>query len=142
MSMPIEYVYNTKFKLANETKVSFWLNQVVVSENYVLGDLTYAFFNDEDLKEINIKFLNHDFYTDVISFNDTRNQIIAGNIAISVDRVVENAKLFDVSFDDELRRVMVHGLLHFAGFNDKTKTDKLIMTQTENLKTQMFHVKQ
>ena len=142
MSMPIEYVYNTKFKLANETKVSFWLNQVVVSENYVLGDLTYAFFNDEDLKEINIKFLNHDFYTDVISFNDTRNQIIGGNIAISVDRVVENAKLFDVSFDDELRRVMVHGLLHFVGFNDKTKSDKLIMTQTENLKTQMFHVKQ
>ena len=140
--MPIEYVYNTKFKLANETKVSFWLNQVVVSENYVLGDLTYAFFNDEDLKEINIKFLNHDFYTDVISFNDTSSQTIGGNIAISVDRVVENAKLFGVSFDDELRRVMVHGLLHFVGFNDKTKTDKLIMTQTENLKTQMFHVKQ
>ena len=140
--MPIEYVYNTKFKLANETNISFWLNQVVVSENYILGNLTYAFFNDKDLKEMNIKFLKHDFYTDVISFNDSNNHLIGGNIAISIDRVVENAKLFDVSFDDELRRVMVHGLLHFIGFNDKTKTEKCRMVEAENLKLQMFHVEQ
>lgn len=140
--MPIDYVYNTEFKLINEMKVSFWLNRVVVSEGRVLGELTYAFFNDKELKEMNIKFLNHDYYTDVISFNDSFNKTLAGNIAISVDRVIENSKIFKVSFDEELRRVMVHGLLHFAGFNDKTKLDKLKMKEAENLKMQMFHVEQ
>lgn len=140
--MPIDYVYNTEFKLINEMKVSFWLNRVVVSEGRVLGELTYAFFNDKELKEMNIKFLNHDYYTDVISFNDSFNKILAGNIAISVDRVIENSKIFKVSFDEELRRVMVHGLLHLAGFNDKTKLDKLKMKEAENLKMQMFHVEQ
>ena len=140
--MPIDYVYNTDFKLINEMKVSFWLNRVVVSEGRVLGELTYAFFNDKELKEMNIKFLNHDYYTDVISFNDSFNKTLAGNIAISVDRVIENSKIFKVSFDEELRRVMVHGLLHFAGFNDKTKLDKLKMKEAENLKMQMFHVEQ
>jgi len=140
--MPIDYVYNTEFKLINEMKVSFWLNRVVVSEGRVLGELTYAFFNDKELKEMNIKFLNHDYYTDVISFNDSFNKTLAGNIAISVDRVIENSKIFKVSFDEELRRVMVHGLLHLAGFNDKTKLDKLKMKEAENLKIQMFHVEQ
>ena len=91
---------------------------------------------------MNIKFLNHDYYTDVISFNDSFNKTLAGNIAISVDRVIENSKIFKVSFDEELRRVMVHGLLHLAGFNDKTKLDKLKMKEAENLKMQMFHVEQ
>ena len=140
--MPVEYAYNTKFKLSNEKSVSCWLNQVVVSERRVLGVLTYAFFNDEDLKKMNIKYLNHDHYTDVISFKDSSDEKVGGDIAISVDRVIENAKHFNVSFDEELRRVMVHGLLHFLGFNDKTKEDKLKMTQTESLKMKMFHVEQ
>ena len=140
--MPVEYAYNTKFKLSNEKSVSCWLNRVIVSERRVLGVLTYAFFNDEDLKKINIKYLNHDYYTDVISFKDSSDEKVGGDIAISVDRVVENAKHFNVSFDEELRRVMVHGLLHFLGFNDKTKEDKLKMTQTESLKMKMFHVEQ
>ena len=140
--MPVEYTYNTKFKLSNETSVSSWLNQVIVSERRVLGSLTYAFFNDEDLKKMNIKYLNHNYYTDVISFNDSTSEIVGGDIAISVDRVIENATHFNVSFDEELRRVMVHGLLHFLGFNDKTKEDKLKMAQTESLKMKMFHVEQ
>jgi rRNA maturation RNase YbeY len=140
--MPVEYAYNTKFKLSNEKSVSCWLNRVIVSERRVLGALTYAFFNDEDLKKINIKYLNHDYYTDVISFKDSSDEKVGGDIAISVDRVIENAKHFNVSFDEELRRVMVHGLLHFLGFNDKTKEDKLKMTQTESLKMKMFHVEQ
>ena len=140
--MPVEYAYNTKFKLSNEKSVSCWLNRVIVSERRVLGALTYAFFNDEDLKKINIKYLNHDYYTDVISFKDSSDEKVGGDIAISVDRVIENATHFNVSFDEELRRVMVHGLLHFLGFNDKTKEDKLKMTQTESLKMKMFHVEQ
>lgn len=140
--MPIEYRYNTKFKLFNEANVSFWLNQVVKSERRVLGILTYAFFNDEDLKKMNIKYLNHDSYTDVISFSDSIDEKVGGDIAISIDRVFENATHFNVSFDEELRRVMVHGLLHFLGFNDKTKEEKLKMTQAESLKMKMFHVEQ
>ena len=140
--MPIEYRYNTKFKLSNETSVSSWLNQVVISERRVLGILTYAFFNDEDLKKMNIKYLKHYNYTDVISFNDSSDEKVGGDIAISIDRVIENATHFNVSFDEELKRVMVHGLLHFLGFNDKTKKDKLKMTKAESLKMKMFHVEQ
>ena len=140
--MPIEYRYNTKFKLSNEASVSSWLNQVVISERRVLGILTYAFFNDEDLKKMNIKYLNHYNYTDVISFNDSSDEKVGGDIAISIDRVIENATHFNVSFDEELKRVMVHGLLHFLGFNDKTKEEKLKMTQAESLKMKMFHVEQ
>ena len=138
--MPIQYVYNTEFKLQNEQELSLWLNKVIKSEKHVLGDLTYAFFNDEDLKRINVKHLNRDYYTDVISFDDSCNEVISGNIAISVDRVKENAKDYNYDFRNEMLRVMVHGLLHFMGFNDKTKKQKLSMKNAENEKINMFHV--
>ena len=138
--MPIQYVYNTDFKLQNEQELSLWLNKVIKSEKRVLGDLTYAFFNDEGLKKINVKHLNRDYYTDVISFDDSSNEVINGNIAISVDRVKENAKDYNCDFRNEMLRVMVHGLLHFMGFNDKTKKQKFSMKKAENEKINMFHV--
>ena len=82
------------------------------------------FFNDEDLKDLNIKFLKHDYYTDVISFDETADQVVSGNIAISVDRVKENATQIGVDFEEEMHRVMIHGVLHFIGFNDKTSSEK------------------
>ena len=102
----------------------------------------YAFFNDEDLKALNIKFLNHDYYTDVISFDETANQVVSGNIAISVDRVKENATQIGVDFEEELHRVMIHGVLHFIGFNDKTSSEKKEIREQEALALSMFHVKQ
>ena len=138
--MPIQYVYNTDFKLQNEQELSSWLNRVIKSEQYVLGHLTYAFFSDEDLKTINIKHLNREYYTDVISFDDSCDEVINGNIAISVERVKENSKDYNCDFLNEMLRVMVHGLLHLMGFNDKTKDEKVLMRNAENEKINMFHV--
>ena len=140
--MSIDFVYNTDFELSNKEQVSDWVLRVINSKGYKLGNLVYAFFNDEDLKNLNIRFLKHDYYTDVISFDETADQVVSGNIAISVDRVKENAAQIGVDFEEELRRVMIHGVLHFIGFNDKTSSEKKEIREQEALALSMFHVKQ
>ena len=140
--MSIDFVYNTDFELSNKERVSDWVLRVVKSKGYKLGNLVYAFFNDEDLKGLNIRFLNHDYYTDVISFDETADQVVSGNIAVSVDRVKENAAQIGVDFEEELHRVMIHGVLHFIGFNDKTSSEKKEIREQEALALSMFHVKQ
>ena len=140
--MSIDFVYNTDFELSNKEQVSDWVLRVINSKGYKLGNLVYAFFNDEDLKDLNIRFLKHDYYTDVISFDETSDQVVSGNIAISVDRVKENATQVGVDFEEELHRVMIHGVLHFIGFNDKTSSEKKEIREQEALALSMFHVKQ
>jgi probable rRNA maturation factor len=140
--MSIDFVYNTDFELSNKEHVSDWVLRFVNSKGYKLGSLVYAFFNDEDLKDLNIRFLNHNYYTDVISFNDSDEHSLKGNIAISIDRVKENAKEFSSSFDDELRRVMIHGLLHFMGYNDQTEEEIKVIRAKEEKMLRLFHVKQ
>jgi len=140
--MPIEYVYNTGSSLKNENAVTSWIKKVVVSEKRTLGELVFAFFNDEDLRQINLKHLKHDYYTDVISFDASEGERVNGNIAVSVDRVKENAKTYSSSFDKELYRVMVHGVLHCLGYKDNTKKEKALIRKTENLKLKMFHEEQ
>ena len=140
--MSIEYVYNTSFSLDNENKVSKWLKKAVETEGFSVGEVVYAFFNDNDLKELNVKYLNHDFFTDVISFNDSKNDVLSGNIAISVDRVKENSIKFKTSFNDEMMRVMVHGLLHFMGYDDSSEEETLLMRNKEDDNLKMFHVEQ
>ena len=138
--MNIDYVYNTDFHLKNEKKISKWLNKAVASEGFSLGDLVYAFFNDNDLKELNNSYLGHDYFTDVISFNDSEGTVLSGNIAISVDRVLDNSKKFKTSFEDELLRVMVHGLLHFMGYDDSTDLETKQMRDKEDNNLKSFHV--
>lgn len=140
--MSIDFVYNTDFELSNKECVSDWVLRVVGSHGYKVEEIVYAFFNDDDLKTLNIRFLNNDYYTDVISFNETVDQVVSGNIAISIDRVKENAILNGVDFEEELRRVMIHGVLHFIGFNDKTSVEKKEIRKQEALALSMFHVKQ
>lgn len=140
--MSIDFVYNTDFELSNKEQVSDWVLRVINSKGYKLGNLVYAFFNDEDLKDLNIRFLKHDYYTDVISFDETADQVVSGNIAISVDRVKENSTQIGVDFEEEMHRVMIHGVLHFIGFNDKTSTEKKEIREQEALALSMFHVKQ
>ena len=140
--MSIDFVYNTDFELSNKEQVSDWVLRVIDSKGYKLGNLVYAFFNDEDLKDLNIRFLKHDYYTDVISFDETADQVVSGNIAISVDRVKENATQIGVDFEEEMHRVMIHGVLHFIGFNDKTSSEKKEIREQEALALSMFHVKQ
>jgi rRNA maturation RNase YbeY len=98
--------------------------------------------SDDELFEMNIKYLNHNTLTDIITFDYSENRALSGDLFISVDRVRENAETFKVSFDVELRRVMVHGLLHLAGYGDKSTEDEQLMRLKEDEKLKMFHVEQ
>jgi probable rRNA maturation factor len=140
--MNIDFVYNTDFKLDNEAQISSWIAAFCQSENTSVDSLVFAFFSDEDLKALNIKHLSHDYYTDVISFDESRNNALNGNIAISVERVADNATRYSVPFDEELRRVMIHGVLHFMGYNDSNENETNTIRNKEDYALSMFHVKQ
>lgn len=136
----IEFSYNTDFDLTQADEISLWLQNVAKSENFEIADLNYVFVSDEELYEMNVKYLNHNTLTDIITFNYVENEIVSGDIFISVDRVKENAVDFKVSFKNELLRVMVHGLLHLMNYNDKTDEEQELMTLKEDEKLKMFHV--
>ncbi len=138
----IDFVYNTDFKIENHRVFSRWLVEVAAVENCLIHDLVFLFVSDQELLAMNKKHLKHNYFTDVITFGELDGDKISGNIAISVDRVLDNSKTYGVRFDEELKRVMVHGLLHIIGYNDKTKKDKLTMSQKETDALKMFHVKQ
>ena len=138
----IDFVYNTDFQIENHRVFSRWLVEVAAAENYLIHDLVFLFVSDQELLAMNKKHLKHNYFTDVITFGELEGDKISGNIAISVDRVLDNSKTYGVRFDEELKRVMVHGLLHIIGYNDKTKKEKLTMSQKETDALKMFHVKQ
>lgn len=128
----ISFNYETKFQLENETDISKWISSVISSEKFKEGDISYVFCDDDYLLKLNIEFLNHNTLTDIISFDDSIGKILQGDIFISVERVKENAENFNVSFQEELNRVMVHGILHYCGYKDKTNTDSKIIRRKEN----------
>lgn len=128
----ISFNYETDFKLENETRFGDWLSGVIRSENAEEGEINYIFCTDEYLFQINVEFLKHDTYTDIISFDYSVGKQLHGDIFISVERVTENAETFGVDFQMELRRVMVHGLLHYCGYKDKTAKEQLEMRNKEN----------
>ena len=140
--MNIDFVYNTDFKLDNEAEISSWITAFCQTENTSVDSLVFAFFSDEDLKALNIRHLSHDYYTDVISFDESKNNSLNGNIAISVERVADNASKYSVSFEEELRRVMIHGVLHFMGYNDSNDSETKAIRIKEDYALSMFHVKQ
>lgn len=114
------YINSKKITLS---KKSVWLKNVITNEDKILGNVVYVFCNDNYLLKQNIKFLKHNFLTDIITFDYCKDNIVSGDILISTERVEENAKKYKVEFMLELDRVMVHGLLHLLGYNDKTKED-------------------
>jgi len=120
-----------KFSL-DKNKVKFWINQVVNIEKKVVARIDYNFVSDDELLEMNKKFLKHNYYTDVLTFSENRGNRLAGDIAISIHRVKENAALIKTTFDQELKRVIIHGILHLCGYNDKTKQEKSMMTSRED----------
>ena len=138
----ISFNYETDFELSDETAISDWLSQVIVSESKKEGDINYIFCDDEYLHKINMEYLDHDTLTDIISFDYSVGNELHGDIFVSVERVADNAKDFEVSFDEELKRVLVHGILHYAGYKDKSEEDELKMRRKEEEKIAMFHVKQ
>lgn len=136
----ISFNYETEFELPNEDQLSNWLSQVILSENKKEGDINYIFCDDEYLLNINEQYLEHDTLTDIISFDYTVGNELHGDIFISIERVRENAQDFNVTFDEELKRVLAHGILHYCGFKDKSEEDEQLMRQKEDEKIKMFHV--
>jgi probable rRNA maturation factor len=128
----IDFQYIENDKLSNTEDINLWINNVIKEEEMIIGELVYVLCNDEYLLKKNIQFLSHNTLTDVITFDYSEKKIISGDILISTERVVENAKIFNVNYLTELHRVMVHGLLHLLGYKDKNEKDADIMREKEN----------
>lgn len=111
---------------------AFWLDQVIVSEGFDTGNINVVFCSDEALLRMNIDFLQHDYYTDIITFDYCEEAIISGDLFISIDRVVENAEELNTEYVDELRRVCVHGILHLCGYKDKSAEEERQMRSKED----------
>lgn len=121
------------YKLKNKTAVRKWITDTIIAEGYKLSELTYIFCSDEYLLKINQQYLDHDTYTDIITFdNSEEDKLIIGDIFISIERIKENAAKFQVNEIQELHRVIIHGTLHLLGYTDKTKASKQKMTLKEN----------
>ena len=121
------------YNLKDKIKVKQWIKDTIAAEGYKLDELTYIFCSDAYLLQINQQYLNHDTYTDIITFdNSAEKKVITGDIFISIDRIRENAAKFNQSVTDELHRVVIHGALHLLGYKDKTAIDSKNMTQMED----------
>jgi rRNA maturation RNase YbeY len=134
----IDFFSETEFEFSDEDSVKDWVAKTIVSEGLKEGDLTFIFCDDEYLHKINLEFLNHDTLTDIITFDYTLGKEIHGEIYISIDRVKENASNYKVSFKEELRRVIIHGVLHLCGYKDKSEADESQMRSKENFYLQAF----
>ena len=128
----IEFYSETDFNIEDTKALSHWISEIILHENHELGDLTYVFCDDDYLHKLNLQFLNHDTLTDIISFDNSLDKQIHGEIYISVERVKENARTYQVAFLEELHRVIIHGVLHFCGYKDKTKKQQEAMSCKEN----------
>lgn len=138
----ISFNYETEFELRNEPDFSKWLSAVILSENKKEGEINYIFCDDNYLLDINQQYLDHDTLTDIISFDYSVGNEINGDVFVSVERVKENASDYNVTFHEEIQRVLVHGILHYCGYKDKTESDERIMRSKEEEKMKMFHVEQ
>ncbi|AUS05139.1 rRNA maturation RNase YbeY [Pseudotamlana carrageenivorans] len=128
----INFNYETEFELASEGTISKWIKDAIALENHKLEEINYIFCTDDYLYDLNVEFLNHDTLTDIISFDYSIGKIIQGDIYISVDRVRDNALEYNVDFDEEMCRVIIHGILHYCGYKDKTDDEAKLMREKEN----------
>lgn len=135
----IEFNYETDFKLENEELIQNWISNCIESYGFNEGELNYIFCDDDYLLKLNVEFLEHDTLTDIISFDYTMGKLISGDIFISVERIRENAKIFNQTVDNELNRVIIHGVLHYMGFKDKNEKDKVTMRGEEDKCLAMFN---
>jgi len=136
----ISFNYENDFELNNEEQLSNWISRVIASEEKKEGEISYIFCDDDYLLSLNEQYLNHDTLTDIISFDYSIGNEIHGDIFISTERVKDNASDFKASFEEELKRVLVHGVLHYCGYKDKTEEDEALMRSKEDEKIKMFHV--
>ena len=127
-----------QFKLSEKIKIKSWIKRIIELEKKNLGQINFVFTSDEELLKTNIQFLNHSTYTDIITFDYCEGKKINGDIIISVERVKENADKFKVDFESEIKRVIIHGVLHLCGYKDKTAKDSTLMKSKENWALKKF----
>jgi len=132
METNIYYHSECDFQLQNETSISKWLIAAVVNENKTIGEINYIFCEDDYLLKKNQEYLNHDTLTDIITFDYSEENKLSADIFISVERVKENALIFAVPFEQELKRVIIHGILHLIGYKDKSEEEAKIMRNKED----------
>ena len=128
----INFNFEVNFNLENQDKLTSWIHSVIISEDRKEGEINYIFCNDEYLHKLNVEFLDHDTLTDIISFDYTVGKELHGDIFISIERVIDNANDLNVDFVNELHRVMIHGILHYCGYKDKSREEKNIMRDKED----------
>jgi rRNA maturation RNase YbeY len=129
----------TRFQLRQKMTYKKWLTALATTHGKKLGDINYIFCDDNYLLKLNLQYLQHDTLTDIITFDYVEGDLLNGDIYISVERVRENAEIFGVTFDEELLRVLAHGLLHLCGFKDKSKKDAAEMRRQEAAAMTLFH---
>lgn len=140
MQATVEFMYHTDFSITDEESFTSWLIACAQKYNASSINLVFAFMDDASLHALNLNHLKHDTLTDIITFDDTVGTDVVANIAISVDRIEDNSTTYSQSFQDELLRVMSHGLLHCLGFNDKTEEAQQEMRAAEDSCMKLFHV--
>ncbi|MFA5618903.1 MAG: rRNA maturation RNase YbeY [Weeksellaceae bacterium] len=126
------FFYETDFKIEKEEVWKNWLKFAAKAEGFEIDNINYVFCGDDDLLRINTEFLNHDYYTDVIGFQFSEGKNLSGDIYVSIDRVKDNALKNNVKLHEELARVMIHGILHFMNYKDKTEEETAEMRKSEN----------
>ncbi|MDY5033541.1 MAG: rRNA maturation RNase YbeY [Prevotella sp.] len=129
---------NVKMPAIRRRDVSKWVRQVAASYGRRVGEIGYLFCDDEKILEVNREYLSHDYYTDIITFDYTDGDVINGDLVISLDTVRSNAELFGKAYDDELLRVIIHGILHLCGINDKGPGERELMEAAENKALAMY----
>ncbi len=137
--MSIRVFYDdVKYRVRGSEKIKKFLGKVIIEEKKLPGDLKFIFTDNTKLLKINRKFLGHDYYTDVITFGDIKDKVINGEIYISIETVRENAEKYKSRVDQEILRVMLHGILHLCGYDDNTEIDRNIMTKRQEILVQKF----
>ncbi len=126
------FAEDVKLPAIKKREIGNWIKQVAGMYGKKCGDIAYIFCSDQKILEINNEYLKHDYYTDIITFDYTENNRISGDIFISIDTVKSNAEKFKVAYEDELHRIIIHGILHLCGINDKKPGEREIMTQKED----------
>lgn len=126
------HIEDIDYKLSEKKSTKNWITNCIENEGYKLGDINYILCSDDYLLQINTQYLNHDTYTDIVTFNYCTANIISGDLFISVERVKENSELHKATFETELKRVMIHGVLHLMKYNDKTSEEVLEMRAKED----------
>lgn len=129
-----------KFDLKGKQAIKKWIKLLIESKNKKLGELSFVFTSDEELLKVNQQYLNHNTLTDIITFDNCTKDLVNGDIIISVERVYENAKKFNVNEGEEIKRVIIHGVLHLLGFKDKKKSEAELMRKAENKALKFFEI--